>query len=76
MGKVVPFAPVRSIRVFHNFGAWTVLLIRKGKRSQQLGSYTDKRVAENAAARVRRIERIPSPLLIEPNPIVGGPDAA
>ncbi|GJD73886.1 hypothetical protein [Methylobacterium goesingense] len=69
MGQIVPFAPVRLVRVFPNFGAWTVLLIRKGKRNQRLGTYSDKRVAVSTAARVCRIEGIPSPVVIELDPI-------
>ena len=85
MGQIVPFAPVRLVRVFPNFGAWTVLLIRKGKKNRRLGTYRDKRVAVNTAARVCRIEGIPSPAVIEPEPIARewslalsseGPDAA
>jgi hypothetical protein len=57
--KVLPFIRVREIRVDWDMGRWRVALFVRGRMRQFFQGYASQASAEHAAARIRRLERIP-----------------
>ena len=58
--KILQFAPVREVSVILDFGAWHVVLLIRGKVRRVFQSYATRASAEHAAARIRRLDRIPA----------------
>lgn len=58
--RILPFAPVHEISVIFDFGTWHVVLLTRGKVRRVFQRYATQAAAEHAAARIRRLDRIPA----------------